>query len=349
MAFLDNSGDIILDAVLTEVGRKKLTSGVGLNITKFALGDDEIDYRLFNRNHPSGSAYYDLQILQTPVFEAFTKINANINYGLLSFTREDILYMPTFTQNKIVNSAKFASTHQGLYYIAVNTETTTALRDKIFTTNFEKVTQAGTTGQNAPAYELGLNTTQLAKTQNNRRAYINQMGINDSRFTISINNLFISTVMGLGASTPAYENSLITNALTSFPTPTNLVNFTSGVPSKNRRNFTDFGMIRKSNNRIWVPTDSSTSTNAHSVIAGPSNAIVMFNVTVDQGMSTIAGGSTDRRYQQYGKAGQSDTNAFGSAYSSTYTWDYIDTSVYVTGNTTGATISVPVRLIRRAS
>ena len=30
MAFLDNSGDIILDAVLTEVGRRKLALGDGM-------------------------------------------------------------------------------------------------------------------------------------------------------------------------------------------------------------------------------------------------------------------------------------------------------------------------------
>ena len=79
MAFLDNSGDIILDAVLTDVGRKRLASNNGINITKFALGDDEIDYGLFDKGHPSGSAYYDLEILQTPVFEAVTQMNANIN------------------------------------------------------------------------------------------------------------------------------------------------------------------------------------------------------------------------------------------------------------------------------
>ena len=80
MGFLDNSGDIILDAVLTETGRKRLSAG-NFNISKFALGDDEIRYDLYNKNHPSGSAYYDLEILQTPILEAFTQINANINYG----------------------------------------------------------------------------------------------------------------------------------------------------------------------------------------------------------------------------------------------------------------------------
>ncbi len=73
MAFLDNSGDIILDAVLTDTGRLRLAQGDGsFKISKFALGDDEINYELYNKNHPSGSAYYDAEILQTPVLEAFT-------------------------------------------------------------------------------------------------------------------------------------------------------------------------------------------------------------------------------------------------------------------------------------
>ena len=43
MAFLDNSGDIILDAVLTDTGRMRLARGDGsFKIMKFALGDDEI-------------------------------------------------------------------------------------------------------------------------------------------------------------------------------------------------------------------------------------------------------------------------------------------------------------------
>ena len=49
MSFLDNSGDIILDAVLTETGRRRMAEG-NFKITKFALGDDEIDYSLYNKN-----------------------------------------------------------------------------------------------------------------------------------------------------------------------------------------------------------------------------------------------------------------------------------------------------------
>ena len=37
MAFLDNSGDIILDAVLTDAGRQRMARG-NFKIVKFALG-----------------------------------------------------------------------------------------------------------------------------------------------------------------------------------------------------------------------------------------------------------------------------------------------------------------------
>ena len=101
MAFLDNSGDIILDAVLTDTGRLRLAQGDGsFKITKFALGDDEINYGLYNKDHASGSAYYDLEILQTPVLEAFTNNTSNLKSRLLSISRTNILYMPTLKLNK---------------------------------------------------------------------------------------------------------------------------------------------------------------------------------------------------------------------------------------------------------
>lgn len=93
MAFLDNSGDIILDAVLTDTGRFRMARG-DFRISKFALGDDEIDYSLYNKNHPSGSAYYDLEILRTPVMEAFTNNTSTMKSKLLTITRTNILHMP---------------------------------------------------------------------------------------------------------------------------------------------------------------------------------------------------------------------------------------------------------------
>ena len=93
MAFLDNSGDIILDAVLTDTGRMRLAKGDGsFKITKFAFGDDEINYELYDKNHPSGSAYYDTEILQTPVLEAFTNNTSTLKSKLISISRTNLLY-----------------------------------------------------------------------------------------------------------------------------------------------------------------------------------------------------------------------------------------------------------------
>ena len=95
MAFLDNSGDIILDAVLTDTGRYRLAKGDGsFKIVKFALGDDEINYGLYDKNNPSGSAYYDLEILQTPVLEAFTNNASSMQSRLISIPRTNLLYLP---------------------------------------------------------------------------------------------------------------------------------------------------------------------------------------------------------------------------------------------------------------
>jgi len=95
MGFLDNSGDILLDAVLTDAGRLRLAKGDGsFKVDKFALGDDEIDYTLYDKNHASGSAYYDLSILQTPVLEAFTNNMSSMKSRLLTVNNNDLLYLP---------------------------------------------------------------------------------------------------------------------------------------------------------------------------------------------------------------------------------------------------------------
>ena len=47
MGYLNNSV-VTVDAILTKRGRELLASGEGLNITKFALSDEEVDYTLFD-------------------------------------------------------------------------------------------------------------------------------------------------------------------------------------------------------------------------------------------------------------------------------------------------------------
>ena len=116
MAFLDNSGDIILDAVLTDVGRQRLSQG-NFSIRKFALGDDEIQYNLYDKNNTSGSAYYDLEILQTPVEVAHTRASS-IQYGLISLTSPNILYIPDVVLNE--KTSQSIIKYNKLVLLAVN-------------------------------------------------------------------------------------------------------------------------------------------------------------------------------------------------------------------------------------
>jgi hypothetical protein len=102
MAFLDNAGDIILDAVLTDTGRMRLAKGDGsFRVAKFAFGDDEINYGLYDLNNVSGSAYYDLTILQSPIFEAFTNNTSVMKSKLLTIARNDLLYLPVLKLNTL--------------------------------------------------------------------------------------------------------------------------------------------------------------------------------------------------------------------------------------------------------
>jgi len=102
MSFIDNSGDIVVDSVLTDTGRARLAKGdSSFKIVKFALGDDEINYTQFEKNHASGSAYFDLSILQTPVFEAFTNNTSTMNSKLLSIPRTNLLYLPVIKINEV--------------------------------------------------------------------------------------------------------------------------------------------------------------------------------------------------------------------------------------------------------
>ena len=86
MGYLDNT-EITVDAILTKKGRQKLASGQSLNISKFALGDDEIDYTLYEPAHPKGSAYYDSAIRAIPVTEASPDETQILRYKLVTLPK----------------------------------------------------------------------------------------------------------------------------------------------------------------------------------------------------------------------------------------------------------------------
>lgn len=92
MGFLDRSGNIVVDAVLTDLGRQKIANG-NLKIVGYGFGDDEIDYSLFNPS--TGSSFVDQEILNTPVFEANVNERIALNSPLITITNPNLKYLPS--------------------------------------------------------------------------------------------------------------------------------------------------------------------------------------------------------------------------------------------------------------
>jgi hypothetical protein len=87
MSFLNNQL-VTIDAVLTKKGRELMARNDGsFQITQFALADDEIDYTLYNPNHPSGSAFFGEAIEAMPLLQAFTDETQNLKYKLVTLPR----------------------------------------------------------------------------------------------------------------------------------------------------------------------------------------------------------------------------------------------------------------------
>lgn len=163
MAFLDNSGDIILDAVLTDTGRYRLAQGNGsFKIAKFALGDDEIDYSLYDKNNANGSAYYDLNILQSPILEAFTNNASSLKSKLLTITRTNLLYLPVIKLNTISSNSYAPNSTFGIHLLAVDSSTENDDQIKETTGIIKGVSNSG---GSIIRVDQGLDTTELPPTR----------------------------------------------------------------------------------------------------------------------------------------------------------------------------------------
>ena len=87
MGYLNNSS-VTVDAILTLKGRELLARGDNsFNITQFAVGDDEIDYSLWNPNHPLGTDYYGIIIENMPITEAIPDETQALKYKLVSLPK----------------------------------------------------------------------------------------------------------------------------------------------------------------------------------------------------------------------------------------------------------------------
>lgn len=156
MAFLDNSSSILLDTALTDEGRKRLANG-SFKISKFALGDDEVDYTLFDSTETT--ALQDIDILNSPILEAFTNNASSMNSKLISIARNDLLFLPKLQINDLNPTNKLNATTE-TYFVAVDSDTEfrfIAIQGTIFGYSPQSLGKKG-----AIRVDQGLDTTSIS-------------------------------------------------------------------------------------------------------------------------------------------------------------------------------------------
>tara|TARA_R110002124_G_scaffold116400_9_gene272905 strand:+ start:58317 stop:59264 length:948 start_codon:yes stop_codon:yes gene_type:complete len=313
MSFLDNSGDIILDAVLTDAGRERLAKGDGsFKITKFALGDDEINYGNFDSTDPRGSAFYDLEILQTPVLEAFTNNTSNLKSKLITITRTNILYLPIMLINGNGGSAG------GIPL----TDTGISVGGNIIPVAADSATMAGPAGS----------TTAVAAPRLNAAVGFNAYNAATSDSTpIVIDQGLNTNAISPATSIPTdlYESQYqiqLDNRLFSLAT----VGAVVASPD-----FVDDDSIASYSvaSADYISQIESVET-AGSPIAGPRGSRLTFGLR-----SSLDVQSSTYLFTTLGSEVSDGTN----------TYYYIDTTVRVIGLTTGNSMDLPVRLFKYKS
>ena len=329
MAFLDNSGDIILDAVLTDAGRKRLAQGDGsFRIVKFALGDDEIDYSLFDKAHPSGSAYFDLDIMQTPVLEAFTNNTSLLKHKLMTVSQTNLLYLPEMRLNDIqTGSQAVALGFTGSDVTSSNfLESLAASGTGIFLVCANDITKR----------ELGLTVLANKQLSETRHIRVDQ-GLNTSDIS---HRRTISPFLKEDQYTIRCDSRMLV-----------LSNQNQGNPLP-VESFIDDDMMATyylsdtDNNYVMGPPDGRANEEnleeAERIIKGPMGGRLLFNLMPTEEIET----SSSLFDELGGGAGSTlsvDTIADASVKK---TFLYIDTTVRVTGITTGSSIDIPVRVLK---
>ena len=312
MAFLDNSGDIILDAVLTDAGRARLARGDGsFKIVKYAFADDEIDYSKYDLNNSQGSAYFDINILTTPVIEALTNNTSTMKNRLLSIPKTNLFYLPSMLINETTVGTTLSSTNlvQNTYVVSVDSQTDQMFvgsnklfgdlnlkTNGIFLSNTDTATNE--TDSKAIVVDQGMNTTAVPKN------FTIDPTLRETQYIVEIDNR-LGSIADISGGPQAY----------SFLDDDNIATYSFG---------TDSSLVTSLNSSSETP------------IAGARGTRINFriNPSIELNSSTYL----------FTLLGSEATINFGGGDQSFYR---IDSSVRITGATTGYRLDVPFTFLKK--
>ncbi len=312
MGFQDNSGDIILDMVLTDEGRRLLARGDGsFNIVKFSLADDEINYSLFNAT--GSSAQQDLTILQTPILEAFTNNMSSMKSKLISLPNQRLLYLPVLRLNNVANQSVRLHT-AGNYVVCVDQNTydnrPLGLETSIgFNTNGQ-VKDGIIFGMSTNAdggfikIDAGIDSTNVSEIDES---------LIETEFSIEIDNR-------LGSIVDKFADNFAS---------------TTSIDDDNIATY----ILRKTPTSSFVTTPTQQDLlESSSPIDGPIASTLEFKIRSSQDLRTSN--------YLFDRIGTVDTTTFKDRAGSSATVKIIDSIVRVTGLTTGYSLDIPVRFAK---
>ena len=345
MAFLDNSGDIILDAVLTDEGRRRLAMGDGsFRISRFALGDDEIDYSLYVPLTASG--YEDTRILQLPILEAFTNNNTSLKNKIISYTNNNLLYLPVVKLNNIFSpTVSDGSGPVGGYYVSVDSTTTAKieLEDKTaVSANGYRFSQAGASAdQSRLIFDQGLDTNALAlgylnpnQSATGAPASSRDQDLFESSYLVEVDNrlLALTTPSDMSVATPSFidDDSIATYM------------FALGKDSSYFAK-QDGGTGGTAEPSYSIVTDTGGTRMQNSVI-GPSNQEGRYGSRLVLGLRSSLNLQTSQKL--FTKLGSTENITVGST---PLDFSTINTVIRITGFNTGYRVEVPLKLLKYTS
>ena len=322
MAFLDNSGDIILDAVLTDTGRMRLARGDGsFRIAKFALGDDEINYESYNKSHASGSAYYDLTILQTPILEAFTNNTSTMKSKLLTVARQDLLYLPVIRLNhdgnSFAGSTRNLSTRAdadagGSYVLTVDEASRLSVGDNKVGVVHGDSTGAGS--DNPIAFDQGLDTAAIEISNANALSKGNPL--RETQYIVEVDDRFLKVA------TPDRNASI---APVSFVDDDQIASYFFSEVADSAY-IESIGVGGNEGNRI---------NDDQSPLSGPAGSRLKIKLRASQQAT-----NSTYLFTKFGNSGYAVEAGGDNHY-------YIDTTLRITGFTTGYRVDIPIRLVKK--
>ena len=340
-SYLDNGKSIILDCVLTDTARFRLASGdvSKLKIVKFALADDEINYGRYQKNHESGSAWRDLELLQTPVLEAFTNNASSMKHRLVTLTRNDLHYMPQLKLNEVrqnEQTQQFADSNNQthttglarIFFLAADAAT----EDKLGAKNFGIL--FGANPSNSKSYiriDQGINTATVNELSPLTKLRVRFPELYESAYSLQMPHHLVRLV-DVSDNAQAHQfvddDQIALYQLNQATATPNVIQ-SSGLHMQNSTLVKENGVVH----------DGSTSPDlsAFEVHKGPRGSILEFKLRVTD---DLQGGTYF--FERYG----STFSGLKSASAVDGTYYYIDHNIKVTGLNTGVSIDVPIRIIK---